>query len=648
MSIESSDPAPVKIGEIIEGKFEIEGLIGSGGMGTVYRAVQLDLGRRPVVVKLLKDNLAHDDERWLRFQREAKLLASLKHPNIVQLYSMGMYAKKFPYLVMELLEGKDLASKLKEKGHLSWQRSSKICLQICRGMESAHNQDIIHRDLKPQNIVLLEEPEPDTTKIIDFGLARSLTGQHQTLTEAGFLLGTAQYMSPEACAGQKTDNRSDIYSLGCIMYECICGHPPFEADNPIGLLYLHKSELPKPLSAQIDDSEKAKHGVAIFEELDKVVLKALEKDPKDRFQTMTEFARELEDLLANKRSMIETSSLTAFKLKQEDSIKKKFLLPWILLSIGMIAIGASIYIQIKTSNSRKSIVIDSETEKLDKVEDLLNSALAAGAKNDVRRASRLGLSAYKLLLGELSSPREAHGERKLQLIKRFASMSKYIAYQPVYQLSYDPIKNTERNNHPENRGRIILLEATTLEHGPDGGVSLLYYLEAARAFALAGNRQLAHECLDSAARVVKSAESQLTLELTKADVLLSMNESNAFDSLMTKLSAREHSPRNQTVIGELYLRRGDLNKSEEYFKKAYPFFTPKNSFEYYERVNMGLAKVAEKKGDYQTAIDIYAKFSLRGQEEFRYTDYKKYNRMIEQMEDLKRKKSNEKRPLTTP
>lgn len=261
--------------------------MGEGGTGSVYKALERDLNR-VVALKILHDTMIGDEESRERFRREGKILSSLSHPNLLVFYRFGIWQDAYPYICMEFLKGTSLRE-LVDSNSSSCERLLHIALQICDAMQSAHTAGIIHRDLKPNNVMLLSEPA-DFVKIVDFGLARRKNGERsQHLTQTGMLVGSVHYMSPEQCAGRPADNTSDIYSLGCMLYELFCGQPPFSADNPIGLMHKHVSEEPERLS-----SRKGATTTPMPEGLEFVIHKCLEKDCADRYKSMVELSQDLQ------------------------------------------------------------------------------------------------------------------------------------------------------------------------------------------------------------------------------------------------------------------------------------------------------------------------------------------------------------------
>ncbi|MBX9688779.1 MAG: protein kinase [Candidatus Obscuribacterales bacterium] len=280
------------IGKTFESKYQILSLAGMGGMGAVYKARQLDL-ERFVAIKLMHFHLFDDDKLRQRFQREAHALSELSNQHIAGIYSYGIWHDRYPYMVLEFLEGRSLQSLLQECEKLDWQRSLKIMLQVAEALDHAHEHGIIHRDLSPNNIMIQQEPASDFVKILDFGLAKIMapsSNEIQKLTQTGTLLGSIKYMSPELCSGQKVSFQSDIYSFGCILYESLSGNPPHWADNPVGLMHKHIHE-------EILSLKQIK-GLNIPDSLNAVVNKALQKDCLHRYKDMKTLIGDLNLLLS--------------------------------------------------------------------------------------------------------------------------------------------------------------------------------------------------------------------------------------------------------------------------------------------------------------------------------------------------------------
>lgn len=281
-------PDPL-IGTTIQDRYEVLDVLGKGGMGVVYKGKQL-LIDRVVAIKMLRMDVAYDDNVLKRFQVEAKAASRLNHPNVIAVYDFGVVDSGQPYLVMDFVEGPNLADIIEKHGPVDYTRMANIFMQACDALEHAHNQNIIHRDMKPSNIVLLDTAEQnDLVKVLDFGIAKLMgaDGQGLHLTKTGDVVGSPLYMSPEQCTGQELDARSDIYSLGAAMYEALVGAPPLRGKTAMDTLSMHVTEPPLPFIV-------IKPSIPIPPEVEAIVMKCLEKDRNARFASMLE----LRDALA--------------------------------------------------------------------------------------------------------------------------------------------------------------------------------------------------------------------------------------------------------------------------------------------------------------------------------------------------------------
>jgi tetratricopeptide (TPR) repeat protein len=268
-------------------RFRIVRPLGKGGMGTVFLAEQIGVGDRPVALKVLNRKLLDDPEFLLRFRNEAGSTGRIHHSNVVTIYESGQGDDGTPYIAMEFLEGESLREVLKRRGALPLAECAEILHQTARGLNAAHKLSIIHRDLKPDNIFLTRSAEGELViKVVDFGIAKLLESGTHTLT--GTVLGTPAYMSCEQASGMKSDEldvRSDIYSLGVVVYEMLTGRVPFHSDTPLGYLRKHMLEPPPPFRA-------VKPDLPVLPEIESVVMKALAKNREQRFDSALEFARE--------------------------------------------------------------------------------------------------------------------------------------------------------------------------------------------------------------------------------------------------------------------------------------------------------------------------------------------------------------------
>jgi serine/threonine-protein kinase len=269
------------VGKVLESKYEIESVLAEGGMAVLYLAKQKKM-ERTVVVKVVHNYLSHNQNEIQRFEREAQVVARLNHPNIVAVYDFGLIDGSLPFIVMEYIRGMNLSQKVSRHGPPGMAVAVRIIRQICRALEEAHSLGIIHRDLKPDNIILQEKfDRPDWVKIVDFGIAHRVDTQGKRLTRAGRMLGTPEYASPEQFKDVKLDPRSDIYSLGVVIFEMLTGHVPYEAGN-LGAL------MAKILLDPVPSITSYRQDIAPDSPMDVLVRKCMEKDPDKRFQTVRE------------------------------------------------------------------------------------------------------------------------------------------------------------------------------------------------------------------------------------------------------------------------------------------------------------------------------------------------------------------------
>ena len=263
-------------------RYELGEILGFGGMSEVHLARDLRL-HRDVAIKVLRADLARDPSFYLRFRREAQNAAALNHPAIVAVYDTGeaeTATGPLPYIVMEYVDGVTLRDIVHTEGPMPSKRAIEVIADACQALNFSHQHGIIHRDVKPANIMI---SKTGAVKVMDFGIARALADAN-SVTQTAAVIGTAQYLSPEQARGEKVDARSDVYSLGCVLYEILTGEPPFTGDSPVAVAYQHVREDPVPPSQRHND---------ISPELDAVVLKALAKNPDNRYQSAAEMRADL-------------------------------------------------------------------------------------------------------------------------------------------------------------------------------------------------------------------------------------------------------------------------------------------------------------------------------------------------------------------
>jgi len=360
MSLFDQAPVVLEPGLIVLEKFQIIDLLGQGGMGSVYRVEHLLMGRQFALKCLNKFQQA--DGSWRRFQNEAKAAHLLDHPNLLKVYEFGLLPGGQPFFLMELVEGVTLADEIKKLGQLPVDRAVRIFIQVAFALSYAHESKVIHRDIKPSNIMIFKKSgeDADHVKILDFGIAK-LTGidefNQQTLTKTGEIFGSPLYMSPEQCTGAAVDQRSDLYSLGCVFYETLTSAPPFIGESALSTMMKHQSENPLSL-------KEASLGTQYPQMLEEIVARLLEKNPADRYQTANTVAKDLikleRRLTEESKSQLEAVGNTqvlkrpAFEKKERELALTPATLSLVLLSAGVIfAVGALTSYLVLDPNQKK-------------------------------------------------------------------------------------------------------------------------------------------------------------------------------------------------------------------------------------------------------------------------------------------------------
>ncbi len=311
-------------GSTFADRYQIIEELGKGGMGKVYKAQDTEI-KEKIALKLIKPEISSDKKTIERFQNELKLARKISHRNVCRMHDLGKSEGNY-FITMEYVDGEDLKGMIRMMGHLSDGKSIAIAKQVCEGLSEAHRIGVVHRDLKPSNIMIDRE---GNAKIMDFGIARSLSGKG--ITGVGVMIGTPEYMSPEQVESKEIDQRSDIYSLGVILYEMVTGQVPFDGDTPYSIGVKHKSEMPrnpKEINPQISD------------DLNGVILKCLEKDKEKRFQSAGELKNELESIErgipTTERAVPEKKPLTSREITVTFGMKK-LIIPAIVIAAVIIA-----------------------------------------------------------------------------------------------------------------------------------------------------------------------------------------------------------------------------------------------------------------------------------------------------------------------
>ncbi|HSB46950.1 MAG TPA: serine/threonine-protein kinase [Candidatus Bilamarchaeum sp.] len=277
------------IGKTLADRYEIKEKIGQGGMGLVYLAEDTNIARKQVALKILPASFAGAPDVAARFINDAKVATLIGHDNVINVTDLGVTRDGVPFFVMEHLKGSDLGAIIGYEGAIQWDRAKGIVLQICAALKAAHEKGIYHRDMKPDNVFLIEHAgSSDFVKVLDFGIAKlqdEATGGsdlgNRPRTRQGMVMGTPQYMSPEQGEGKEVDHRTDVYAVGIIMYEMLCGMVPFSDANPMKTLEMHRSMEPILPSVRRPD-------LSIRPEIEAIAMKAIEKNPDNRYQSIAE------------------------------------------------------------------------------------------------------------------------------------------------------------------------------------------------------------------------------------------------------------------------------------------------------------------------------------------------------------------------
>lgn len=427
------------IGRLLDNRYEIIEQVGIGGMAVVYKARDHRL-KRLVAVKILKDDLAQNDEFRRRFNAESQAVAMLSHPNIVSVYDVSEY-DGVNFIVMELIDGITLKQYMARRGMLNWRETLHFSTQISKALEHAHGRGIIHRDIKPHNIMILKD---GSVKVADFGIARVSSSQHTLTREA---LGSVHYISPEQAKGGKTDCRSDIYSLGVVMYEMMTGKPPYDGESPVSVAIQHingKAVMPRTINSDIPVG------------LEQIIMHAMSADLGARYDTAYDLLADLDEFRKNPEIVFSFIPSAAVGLTSETEIKQKT-----VDGLSKAAKAAA-----KKTDPRKKTVKSNEDDEKDNRKLILWIAIAA-----IGLLILLAVLFFTLLL-----PKLLNNDTKLTIPNFIGETadrifpSDYPKFEFETKVEYDPIaeKGTVIAQSPEpnsscDEGQLIIL---TISRGP--------------------------------------------------------------------------------------------------------------------------------------------------------------------------------------
>lgn len=335
-------------------RYEVLELIGQGGMGVVYKVRDLRLDKI-FAIKVLNRNLVQDNNSVKRFEQEAQSASNLTHANLGAVYEYGVGNKGAPFIVMDFLDGKNLSETLQQEGFLDAPRAVDIFIQITEAVVHAHMKGVIHRDIKPGNVILTKTSASgqDFAKLVDFGIAKVLPtqGAASKLTQTGEIFGSPQYMSPEQCLGNPLDARSDIYALGCVMYEALTNVPAFAAENPIKTILKQVNDAPTPFA-------KLKHSYAIPPGLEEVVMRCLEKEPGHRYQSAEEVLADL--LRIREGKPIAVNLLKKPHPSDEGGSRRRKVFRFLTLALILCLVGAATFSWVRSSGITGSATLPTE------------------------------------------------------------------------------------------------------------------------------------------------------------------------------------------------------------------------------------------------------------------------------------------------
>lgn len=338
------------VGEIIDNRFRVISQLGEGGFGSVYLAEQIGFDRK-AAVKLVHISVAGNEELLARFEREGRILAGLHHKHIVCCYAHGFWRNKVPYLALEYIEGVTLHTRLGDVERIPWQKSFEYAVQVCSALTELHRNGVIHRDLKPDNIMLTTD---EVVKLIDFGLV-SIDGQR--LTKTGSVVGSLFYISPEQAFGRAASPESDVYALGCVLYHLMAGVPPFCSDVPGDILRMHATVEAEPLS---------KLDATIPPGVDRVIARAMAKDPNDRYPTAAKLAEDLAFMLQHETVVVKSSLSSKHPASpyigpnRKRSVNYRFAIATVVIAGLVLAVSA--YLLNSKNHSTQAELVTAEIE----------------------------------------------------------------------------------------------------------------------------------------------------------------------------------------------------------------------------------------------------------------------------------------------
>lgn len=533
------------IGTTLADKYQILEKLGSGGMGLVYKAKHL-LMKRLVAIKLMLPQFAASATALKRFRQEAQAASHLNHPNILKVYDFGVTPQGLPYLVMDLLEGTNLSAELTKHNYLPLERALKIFIQTCAALYHAHQKGVIHRDLKPGNIMLVDyDGQSDVVQIVDFGMAKILSemdGENEELTKTGEVFGSPMYMSPEQCMGRELDGRSDIYSLGCVMYRTLTGRPAVAGASAMECFNKHATALPAPFAEVAPE-------LMLPPSLEAIIFKAMAKEVHERQDSMAQLR---EELLAELGQAEISGSMPANSESPQ---------------------------QLSTSQSGSSSasISSSSSASTDALISASNSTAGGGtgdgdSHTQITNASAVRLPARQSRVLENSmsqmqpSPKAARKGMIWASIAGVVIIASAIALMPKGTTSKDGSKDPDQNpsqvdpvSASEDYSQLIKQGQSSFDHGD--------YTEALKKFKVALEKARSSGDYDRVAEV-RMALGRTYVEIQDLDdgqkefqEILKIRES---EKKLTALDATE----SMNELGKIYRAKGQFSQAQKLFNRA--------------------------------------------------------------------------------
>jgi serine/threonine protein kinase len=532
------------IGTTLADKYQILEKLGSGGMGLVYKAKHL-LMKRLVAIKLMLPQFAASATALKRFRQEAQAASHLNHPNILKVYDFGVTPQGLPYLVMDLLEGTNLSAELTKHNYLPLERALKIFVQTCAALYHAHQKGIIHRDLKPGNIMLVDyDGQSDVVQIVDFGMAKILSeldGENEELTKTGEVFGSPMYMSPEQCMGRELDGRSDIYSLGCVMYRTLTGRPAVAGASAMECFNKHATALPAPFAEVAPE-------LMLPPSLEAIIFKAMAKEVHERQDSMAQLREELLAQLGHENgSSMPANSESPQQLSTSQS------------GPSSASISSSSSASTDSLNSTSNSVAGARTGDVDSLTQITNTG-----------AARLPARQSRVLENSMSqmqpSPKVARKGMIWASIAGVVIIASAIVLMPKGTTSKDGSKDPDQSasqtdpvSASEDYSQLIKQGQSSFDHGD--------YTEALKKFKIALEKARSSGDYDRVAEV-RMALGRTYVEIQDLDdgqkefqEILKIRES---EKKLTALDATE----SMNELGKIYRAKGQFGQAQKLFNRA--------------------------------------------------------------------------------